>query len=262
MITKIIYNPENKEAEVFRRHEKQKNSGSRSSLNFKIPLTLIVFLLLMTSSFIICPGIFETEAEAFSIGLRGEGFYTTFADTGILQNEEIQLEPEDVFDDTLSFDITSAPGFALGAVLEPRAGTRFILDAGLLSTSDSDSTTGEGGTEARVDAIMLLPSLQLSGEINIAEFAEMYDIPSIIFYGGAGYYHSLGEITFENVIGESDRDLTGGGIGFRAGSRLAFELSESLEIKGTLGYRRLEIKFDRHTDLSGPEIGAGITFTF
>ncbi len=225
---------------------------------FRCFTLVITFLLLFSFSSFLFPGFLLQEAEALTISVRGQGFYTNFADTNLLQEEEIELY-EDELEDTLAFDITSAQVFTLGGGIKPWTGTKITIDAGLFSASDSDRV--ESAVNPRVDASFFLSSLQIGGEVDLAEFAEMYDIPSLKFYGGLGYYHGLGEISYERVE-RSDQDLSGGNIGFRAGTGLAFDLGGSFEVQGTIGYRSLEIKFEEHTDLSGLELGGGVTYKF
>ena len=226
----------------------------------KIKLMVFSITLVVTLSyflFLLAPG----NVQALNFGINARGYYTTFADTEVLQRELVLNDENDEWEETLEIDITQAAGFALGGNIATHPGVKFIIDGGLATTSDSDKVTTPDGIDEDLHASLMLASLRFTGEINLAEFAEMYDIPSILLQGGIGYYQGFGEID-SSVLEFSEESLEGGNLGFRIGSGISFDINENMSIQGNIGYRILEIPLEQHTDFNGLEISGGFNYNF
>lgn len=231
---------------------KQKNL---LTLNF-VCLCLVIYL------FISLPITFtpDSTVQAMNFGLEARGSFTTFADEDVLQREIILEAENQENEEKLNLDITRAQGFALAGNLQVQPGLNFIADFSLFSTSDSDRMKVDGSTE-NASASMLLASLGLSGELNLAEFTEMYDIPSILLTAGTGYYHAYGEIDSSSQDFTTE-NLEGGNFGFKVGTGIRQDISENLVVKGNISYRSLTIPLEQHTDLNGPQVSGSLTYIF
>ncbi len=210
-------------------------------------LSLIIFCVFSWFAF--------SSVQALTYGIDVGGNFTTFADEDVL-NREIELTDEE----NLQLDMTSGGGFTLGGNIELEPGIFITARGGVIFASDSDRTIVEDSAET-INAELMLASLHFKGQINLAEFSQMYELPDILLTGGPGYYLGSGEIT-STADAFVDEDLEGGSFGLTLGTGLRHNLDNNLAVRANIGYRLLEIGFDQHTNLSGVKLSAGFIYNF
>ena len=166
--------------------------------------------------------------------LLGGVFYTTLAD------------------DDIEDEMQSGMGFYLGGRYHYNEEISVIGQFERFTTSQ---------TEDNITAILSINGLVGSGAFNISEAAEIAEVD---IYGRAGIGYYFGQIGIEEVSFDLESSL-----GFKFGAGVEYEVIPGLHLAGNANYRILETGLegdwgdvDDTVDLSGIEIGVGMSFAF
>lgn len=227
-------------------------------------ITLIILIIFAAA------GIFSTSAEALNFGIYAETSYLYFFDDRLDQTieEPFNGEGEDEEYISLSYDNSLAWGFNGGGWVEIMSGVPLGVEYMRLTTADSDRVPPEvAEAEGDVRKELVLNAVRASIGMNLAEFTEIYEVPSIVLFAGGGYYFGSYEQDGELEIREEERwdireDDEGASLGFHVGAIYEHEITELFSARMSAKFRTVNIEFDQNYNLGGVELSAGATLTF
>lgn len=234
---------------------------------------LITFFLL---GFLLAGGLISQPAAAIDFGLYGDVSFTNFFEddfAGVIE-EELVVDEDDEDEEAeveyvrLSYDITSTYSLSGGAWVELLDGVPIAAEFHRMTAADFDRVPPEiMEAEGELRKELTVNSVRMSIGMNLAEFAEIYNVPAIVLSAGGGFYFGNylqeGEMEIEEEeVRDISEDDDGSSLGFHLGARYENQITDLFSVRLGAKYRLLDITFDQNYNLSGFEVSAGASVGF